>query len=158
MKWLVALETDNDPIPACRLMNVFRRKWVKIIGLSLAAQPAGFSFMAVVDSSEADVEHVYNFLRGLGGVRHVAYYRHQPSAEASFVFIDTDADPSSLARFLQSYPAGKLVFAGHGKYLYQLQAEDAARPASLAQPEVLTLSRVKASTPRPELVDALAEN
>jgi hypothetical protein len=60
-------------------------------------------------------------------------------------------------RFSQSYPAGKLVFAGHGKYLYELRAEDAVLSASLDQPEFLPLSLVKASAPRPELVDALAE-
>ena len=50
MKWLIALETDNDPIAACRLMNIFRRKGLKIATLTLAAQPAGFSMMVLVEA------------------------------------------------------------------------------------------------------------
>jgi hypothetical protein len=72
MRWLLALETDNDPIPACRLMNVFRRKSVQVVTLALAAEPAGFSLLAVVESRESDVEHVFHFLRSVGGVRRVS--------------------------------------------------------------------------------------
>ena len=157
MKWLLALETDNDPIPACRLMNVFRRKGVRVVTLALAAQPRSFSLLAVVESAESDVDHVFNFLRGIGGIRHVAYYRHEPSAEPSFVFIDAESDSSGVARFLQSYPAAKLIFASHGKYLYEVPAESGAGWASLGlgEPEFLSFARVKTSNPRPELVGAL---
>jgi hypothetical protein len=157
MRWLLALETDNDPIPACRLMNVFRRKSVQVVTLALAAEPAGFSLLAVVESRESDVEHVFHFLRGVGGVRRVSYYRHEASAEAAFVLIDAEAGSSSVERFLRVYPASRLALASQGKYLYEIPAENATRWAAsgLAQPEFLPFARVKTSLPRPELVGAI---
>ncbi len=157
MQWLVAVETDNDPIPACRLMNTFRRKGLKIASLALAALPSGFSVVALVDSPEADVEHVYNFLRGLGGVRHVAYYREDPSAKASFVFIDSDQDPAGVAKFLEAHPGSRLIFASHGKFLYEVGDENSARWDSLNQTGCLTFARVRKSLRRPELVGAISE-
>lgn len=153
MRWLVTLVTDNDPIPLCRLMNTFRRKGIKLVALAAAAQPGGFSLLAVMESPAPDVEHVFNFLRGVGGVRHVTCYRQEPSAEASFLFVDAEAG-ASLAQFLQICPEAKLAFASHGKYLYEVPAGGAARWASLAQPEFLPLAQVKSSAPQRELVGA----
>jgi len=154
MRWLLTLETDSDPISACRLMNVFRRKSVKLVTLALASQPAGYSLLAVVDSLEADVGHVYNFVRGVGGVRRVSHYRHRPGDEPSFVFIDAEAGSSSQARFLEAYPAARLVVASHGNCLYAVPAEGATRweASGLAGPEFLPLAEVKTSraAARPE--------
>lgn len=158
MRWLLTLETDNDPIAACRLMNVFRRKSVKLVTLALATSRPGYSLLAVVDSSEDDIGHVYHFLRGVGGVQRVAYYRHQPGGEPSLIFIDAEADSSGLARFLEVYPASRLVLASHGKYLYEVPAESPNwESGGLGGPEFLPLSEVKTSrgAPRSEPVGAV---
>lgn len=145
MKWLLQLETENDPIPACRVMNIFRRKGVKVSTLALAAQPEGFSLMAVVESAQADADHIFNFLRGAGGVRHVSYYRHEPSADAAFVFIDAGADSSSLARFIETFPDSKLIVASHGQCLLEVPAESRPRAASsrIGTAECVPFARVK---------------
>ena len=156
MKWLVSLETDNDPIAACRLMNIFRRKGLKIGTLTLAAQPAGFSLMALVDSAEADAEHIFNYLRSTAGVHHVEYYRHEPSADASFLFIDAAADASSASQILETFPGAKLLFAGHGKYLLEIPAESGKACASFAEAGCLTFARVRTTRPVPQPVSAVA--
>jgi hypothetical protein len=145
MQWLVTLETDNDLISTCRLMNIFRRKGLKIATLALAARPAGFSMMAVVDSPEAEVDHIYNFLRRTEGVQHVTYYRHETSGDAAFVFIDADADAARVAQILQTFPESKLIFANHGKYLLEVPAKSWRRPGSQAsgEPEFLPFACVK---------------
>jgi hypothetical protein len=158
MQWLIALETDGDPITSCRLMNIFRRKGVSIVTLAMAARPEGFSVIAVADTPESLVEHIFNFLRRVEGVQNVTYYRHEPLGDASFVFIDADVDSSSIARFLQTFPESKLIFASHGKYLLEIPGDRKAQAASLSggKQEILPFSRVKTSIPQPELVAAQA--
>ena len=145
MRWLVALETNDDPISTCRLVNIFRRKATKIVTLAMAARPAGFSVVALVETPEAEVEHIFNFLRRTEGVRHVTYYRHEPAGDASFVFIDSDVNSSSASRFLQTFPESKLVFASQGKYLLEVPAEKRWRSFAWGsgQPEFLPFARVK---------------
>jgi hypothetical protein len=104
-------------------MNVFRRKGMKITTLALATRPHCFSMMAVLDSPESDIDHLFNFLRAMEGVERVSYYQHQISADASFVFIDADADTTRVAEVLRTFPGSKLVFASHGKYLLGVPAE-----------------------------------
>ncbi len=41
MQWLITLETENDLIVTCRLMNVFRRKGTKISTLAIGRAAAG---------------------------------------------------------------------------------------------------------------------
>lgn len=77
MRWLITLETEKNPIVTCRLMNVFRRKGLKIVTLAMTTQPSGHSTIAVVELPEADINHVFNFLRRIEGVRHVACHRHE---------------------------------------------------------------------------------
>ena len=160
MQWLMALETNEDPITTCRLMNVFRRKGVKIATLALAARPGGYSLIALVETPEADVEHIFNYLRRIEGVHNVTYYRHEPAGNASFIFIDSDEDSTGVTRFLDTIPESKLVFASHGKYLLEIPAEKLPRSASAAfgRPEFLPFARVRTSrsVPRPELVVARA--
>jgi hypothetical protein len=156
MQWLMALETNGDPITACRLMNIFRRKSVSIVTLTMAARPEGYSLLALVETAETEVEHIFHFLRRTEGVRHITYYRHEPAGDASFVFIDADASTSSVTRFLQSFPESKLVFASHGKYLLEIPAERRPHTLGISQPEFLPFARVKTSIPQPELVTAPA--
>jgi acetolactate synthase regulatory subunit len=161
MQWLISLETENDPIPACRLLNIFRRKGVKIGTFNLTAKAPGFSLMAVVDTPEGDVDHLFNFLRGIEGIRHVTYYRHQPSADASFVFIDSSADSSIVSRFTQSFPESKIIFASNGKYLFEVSPEKDARKfvAGFDQPGFLPFALIKTTQTeiRAELVGASAQ-
>jgi acetolactate synthase regulatory subunit len=67
MQWLIALDTNGDPITSCRLMNIFRRKGVSIVTLAMAARPEGFSVVALAETPESEVEHVFNFLRRVEG-------------------------------------------------------------------------------------------
>ena len=128
MQWLLTLETENDLIATCRLMNIFRRKELRIVTLAMAARPEGFSLMALVDSPEGDVEHIFNFLRRTEGVQHVTYYRHETSADASFVFVDADEDNARVVRILEAFPGAMLIFASHGKYLLEVPAESRRHP------------------------------
>jgi acetolactate synthase regulatory subunit len=158
MQWLIALQTNGDPITSCRLMNIFRRKGVSIVTLVMAARPEGYSVIAVAETPPADVEHIFNFLRRVEGVQHVTYYQHEPLGEASFVFIDADAGSSSLARFLQTFPESKLIFASHGKYLLEIPEDRKSRHASLTggSAEILPFARVRSSIQQPELITAQA--
>jgi len=85
MQWLLELETEKDPISICRLMNIFRRKGVSIVALSLEAGAAEFSMKALVETAESEVAHIFNFLRRTEGVRHVTCYREERAANASGV-------------------------------------------------------------------------
>jgi acetolactate synthase regulatory subunit len=132
MQWLITLETEPDMIVTCRLMNVFRRKGVKISTLALATRPHGYSMMAMMDSSAPDIDHLFNFLRGMEGVERVSYYQHQTSTDASFVFIDADEDSTRVAEVLNTFPGSKLVLASHGKYLLEVPAESRRTQAAHA--------------------------
>jgi acetolactate synthase regulatory subunit len=151
MQWLITLETEQDLIVTCRLLNTFRRKGLKVATLAMAARPKGFSMMAVLDSPEPDVDHLYNFLRRMEGVERVSYYRHQTSAEASFVFIDGDADTSRVAEVLETFAGSKLIFASHGKYLFEVSAECRRQPAvpALGLPQFHPFTCVKSTAPSP---------
>ncbi len=145
MQWLITLETENDLIVTCRLMNVFRRKGMKITTLAMATRPHCFSMMAVLDSPEGDIEHLFNFLRGMEGVERVSYYQHQTSADASFVFLDADAETSRVADVLNTFPGSKLIFASHGKYLLEIPAESRRKAVAPAfgMPEFLPFACIK---------------
>jgi acetolactate synthase small subunit len=139
VKWLLALETENDPIVVCRLINVFRRKNIQIGTLALATEPQGLYIMAVVESREAEVDHIFHFLRRSEGISHVTCYRHESSANASYVFVDADARQPNTSRFMEKFPGAKLIFASQGRYLLEVPPEvqpgphatDAEMPAFL---------------------------
>ncbi len=130
MQWLLTLEMNNDMISIGRLMNILRRKSVEITTLALTARPSGYSLMSVVDSAEADVDYLFNFLRRTEGVQHVTCYRHQSFPNASFVFIDSEADSSRVTQVFKAFPDSKLVFASHGKYLLEIPVEKRRNPVS----------------------------
>jgi len=147
MQWLITLETENDMIVTCRLMNVFRRKGMKISTLALASRSHTFSMMAVLDSPESEIDHLFNFLRSMEGVEHVSYYQHQTSADASFVFLDAGADSSRVAEMLNTFPGSQLIFASHGKYLLEVPAESRRgnTPPIFGQPEFLPFACIKST-------------
>jgi len=161
MQWLIVLETENDPIPACRLINIFRRKGVKIVTLGLAAKAEAFSMVALVETPEPEVDHIFNFLRRTEGVRDVTCYRHETSGEPSYVFADTDADASSVKRILQAFPDARLIFAIQGKHFFEVVAGGGSRWAALNRgaPGILPFARFRVARgiPRQELVAVLPE-
>ena len=157
MQWLVTLETEHDMIAECRLMNIFRRKGLKIATFALATRTEGFSIMAVVETAESAVEHIFNFLRQTEGVQHVSCYRHTLAANASYVLIDAGPRASNVARILETFSKSKLIFASHGKYLLEIPAEGQSGVlADSADTEILPLARVMTtqSASHPELVGA----
>jgi acetolactate synthase regulatory subunit len=171
MQWLIMLETEQDLIVTCRLLNVFRRKGLKITTLAMAARPHGFSMMAMLDSSEAQIDHLFNFLRRTEGVERVTYYRHQTSATTPLVFIDADSLPG--AEVLKTFPGSRLVFASQGKYLLEVPAEGcsggftpSAAVGDVKSPplgdvksplQLLSLACVKTTRPTPHPVMAGAQ-
>jgi len=158
MQWLISLETNSDPVTSCRLINIFRRKGVGIVTLAMSARPEGYSVMTVAESAESDVEHIYNFLRRMEGVRHVTYYRHATKGDASFVFVDSEPQSQTISRVLDGIPGAQVIFGSDGKYLLEIP-ESQREPFRnlLASPfEFVSFSRVKTSLPSPDLVPAQA--
>jgi acetolactate synthase regulatory subunit len=154
MQWLITLDTENDLIVTCRLMNVFRRKGLKIATLAMAARPQRFSMMAVLDSPGADIDHLFHYLRGMEGVEHVSYYQHHASADASFVFVDAGADPLRVSEVLSAFPRSNIVFASHGKYLLEVPAGSKHHEIMppLGLPEFRPYAFVKSTLSAPALV------
>ncbi len=130
MKWLFTIETENDLIVVCRLMNIFRRKGIRLLTLAMASAPEGYKLIVVAEAPEADIEHHYNFLRRTEGVQHVAYYRHEPSHSTSFVFIDGEPGSLDAERWQELFPGAKLIFASHGKALFETPSHPGPRVAS----------------------------
>ncbi len=145
MEWLVALETENNPIVLGRLLNAFRRKGVEIKTLTLGTRTAGLSLMALVKSAEENVEHILHFLRVMVGVREVTCYRHEPSGKASFIFIETD-DHSKVTRVLADFPLSRLIFASQGRYLVEVGEKscNAGDRPLVSDAEFLPFARVRA--------------
>jgi hypothetical protein len=145
MQWLLTLEMNDDMILICRLMNIFRRKSLKITTLVVASRPLGFSLMSVVESPDADIDYLFNFLRRTEGVQHVTCYHHESFPNASFVFVDSEEDNSGVAQVLKAFPESKLVFASHGKYLLEIPVEKRRNPASAGsrEPAFLPFACVK---------------
>jgi acetolactate synthase small subunit len=146
VKWLLALETQKDLIVTCRLLNIFRRKGAQIDSLALAAGPEHAAMMVVLHTAEADAEHLFHFLRRMEGVEHVTYYRHEPSASASFVFVDAGAGRSSIGadRLAEIFPGARLIFASSGKFLFEVsEANLDARRWEPDRPEILPFTCVR---------------
>jgi len=160
MQWLLTLESERDPIVICRLMNIFRRKGLSIETMALASKPEGYSCITVVDTPGTDIDHIFNFLRRTEGVSNVACYRHEPSAAASFLFVESNDHPESINRILEAFPESKIIFASHGKYLFEVRSASHLPPniSGLAEPGFLPLSRFKTSREHSqmELVGAMS--
>jgi len=165
MQWLLALEIDQDPISLCRLMNNFRRKGVRVIALSMAAAGTGFSLMAVVETPEAEVDHLFHFLRRSEGVEQVSCYL-PPSdqgletlaSDAAVSYAFMNADSFSHSRVAELFPGSKVILASGGKLLIEVPLGSGERGfASTAGPlngsGFVRFVRVKTS--RPQAVSAL---
>jgi acetolactate synthase regulatory subunit len=153
MQWLLTLESDRDPIVLCRLMNIFRRKGLEIETMALNAKPGSYSLMAVVDTPQADVDHIFHFLRRTDGVKGVTFYQHQPSQDASFIFVESAENPENLKRIQEAFPECKVIFASHGKYLVEVPSGFplGTQIPGLNEPGFLPLSRVRTSQQHPQM-------
>jgi hypothetical protein len=120
MKWLIELVTDSDPISACRLMNVFRRKGLNLEALVMAPKLAGFGLIAVVEFAESELGHIFSYLRRTEGVLGVNCYRQGGPAEASFIWVSADSDKADVAQALVAFAEAKLIFASQGKCLREV--------------------------------------
>ncbi|HEX5412483.1 MAG TPA: hypothetical protein VFZ27_11565 [Terriglobia bacterium] len=146
MQWLLTLESDRDPIVLCRLMNIFRRKGLGLETMALGAKPEAYSLMALVESTEPEVDHIFNFLRRTDGVQGVSFYRHEPSQDATFIFVDSTENSENFKRIQNAFPESKVIFASHGKYLVEAPiAASAGMQTGMDAPAFLPLSRVRTS-------------
>ncbi len=147
MKWLISLETNEDPIVACRLMNIFRRKGLKVVTLAMSGQPAGYTLMVLVETPEGQADHIFNFLRSIPGVEHVEYYRHELSADASFIFVDGAAGAPSASQILSALPGATLLFASQGKFLLEVAPESGRPHRDFAEASFMPFTRVRTTRP-----------
>jgi hypothetical protein len=76
------------------------------------------------------------------------------------VFIDSEADDSSVTQVLKTFPESKLIFASHGKYLLEIPVEKGWNLASAGfrDPVFLPFACVKTtrSATRPALASVQA--
>jgi hypothetical protein len=68
MQRLFTIETEEDLIVICRIVNIFRRKGARLIKLVMSSTPAGFRLAVVFEAAEAEIEHLFNFVRRTEGV------------------------------------------------------------------------------------------
>jgi hypothetical protein len=153
MRWLIELETNDDPISACRLMNILRRKGLKIVMLSMGRRNAGFALGVVVEFEESELGHIFHFLRRTEGVERVTCYRQDASTEASFLLVNADAESSTLAEVMRALPELKLMFSSPGKYLLEVPSGTRLPSAVAGGREVVPFVRVltseRATQPEP---------
>jgi hypothetical protein len=112
---------ESDPIALCRLTDIFRRKGIKLVTLAATSGPATLSLMTVVECPEDRMTHMFHFLRKTPEICRVAYYRHEESEAASFVFLSA-RDPSTemTESLLPTFPGTRLIFANRGHYLLEI--------------------------------------
>jgi hypothetical protein len=72
MQRVFTIDTEGDLIVICRLMNIFRRKGVKLIKWLMSATADGFRVAVLFDAAEAESEHLFNFVRRTEGVNRLA--------------------------------------------------------------------------------------
>jgi hypothetical protein len=120
VKWLFTIDTENDLIVFCRLVNIFRRKGLNISWMSIGALSGAYRIIAVFQGSADEIDHIFHFVRRTEGVCHVAYYREGGTGPASFVFSDGEGEAPEAARWPDIFPGARLAFAGQGKLLLEI--------------------------------------
>lgn len=158
MQWLIELQTNDDPISTCRLLNIFRRKGLKLEALAMARRPGAFGLTAVVDFAESELGHIFSYLRRTEGVLGVNCYRQDSPAEASFVLVSADSDDASTGLVLDAFADAKLIFATQGTCLLEVP-RGSRLPSALSGLEYVPFVRVMSSedVARPEPVGAVTE-
>ncbi|HTV56872.1 MAG TPA: hypothetical protein VMI06_18410 [Terriglobia bacterium] len=72
MQRLLTIDTEGELIVICRLVNIFRRKGVKLTKLAMSSTPEGFRVAVRFEAAENEIGHLFNFVRRTEGVSHVA--------------------------------------------------------------------------------------
>ncbi len=129
MKWLFTIDTEEDLIVFCRLINIFRRKGVKISWMSTAALSGAYRILAVFQGHPGEMDHIFNFIRRTEGVLHVAYYQEGGADAASFVFADGKMEALGTARWPDLFPQARVAFAGQGSLLLEIPPGSAPEAA-----------------------------
>ncbi|MGH9378015.1 MAG: hypothetical protein ACRD1I_04375 [Terriglobia bacterium] len=137
MKYLLTVETQDDLIVVCRLLNILRRKGVSLLTFVMSLVAEGYCLTALLETADAELDHLYHFLRRTEGVHHVTYYREHESEPAVF---EGEADSWDASSGKALLPGAKLVFASHGKSLLEAAHPSAAQSG---QPGVLSFARVR---------------
>ena len=146
MQWLIILEMDSDPIALCRLMDVFRRKGLKIASMTVASGSVKTSFVALVECDEAHMDHMFHFLRRSADIQKVSYYRNQEVGSATHLLLTpTDSPVKSVGRILQGVPGARLVFSSGESYLFEFsgKAKEHKAVQTIPQENRLPFSHVK---------------
>lgn len=139
MKYLLNIETQEDLIVVCRLMNVLRRKGARPVNLAMSSTPEGYALMMLAEIKETEAEHLFHFIRRAEGVRHAAYYRHDASEPASYVLLETPGDLGDVSVFERQLPGSRRVLSGHGAAVWEVPSGGTESPAG-AIPFVLVRS------------------
>lgn len=142
MKYLLTIEVQDDLIVVCRLLNVLRRKGVRLQALTMTLGNDGYALTTLSEMPDAEVDHLYHFLRRTEGVRQVAYYRQSDSEPASFILVEGDADGGGAARIQSTLPGARVVFTGPGRSL--IEAEHRASSA-ISAPGVISFARMRST-------------
>lgn len=140
MKYLLTIETLDDVIVICRLLNMLRRKGARVLTLVMSLTPEGYCLMALAEIKESQAEHLFHFLRRAEGVRHVTYYRHETGAAAAYILVDGEGGSIDAARWAERLPGAKLIFSGHGKAFLEAPTGGIAHP-----PGALPFARVRST-------------
>ncbi|MGH9450239.1 MAG: hypothetical protein ACRD11_06805 [Terriglobia bacterium] len=140
MKYLLTIETRDDLIVVCRLLNMLRRKGARVLMLVMSLAPDGYCLMALAEIKESEAEHLFHFLRRAEGVRHVTYYRHEIESEAAFVLVDGQGESTDAARWATLLPGAKVIFSAHGKTFLEAPSNGAAHP-----PGAMPFARVRST-------------
>ena len=147
MKWIFAIEAENDLIVICRLMNALRRKALAPSSFAMSRSAEQYSVTLMAELPESEAEHYFNFFRRTEGVQHVTYYRHSSEAPASLVYVDMEAPALNLSRSAELFPGSRLVFASHGKALLQVPADFSS--GRLAGHNAIPFAQVKTTRSAP---------
>ncbi len=150
MQWLLKLEMESDPIITCRLMNVFRRKGMKLLTFTLENKLDRTHATALAETDAGAVDHIFNFLRGIAGVRHVAWHSPEATAMPSFILADGGRESASVARLLETFPGSRLVFANPEKCLVEIPLSHSSAPKANGRVEPGWLSFAPVRSTRQE--------
>lgn len=147
MRWLLTIDTENDLIVVCRLMNIFRRKGISVKDLAVSSESERFCLTVLFEATEGEAEHIFNFLRRTEGVSHVACHRNAASDSPSFILAEAEAASAYAARWAEFLHSPRWVFVSQGKALLKIK-EDAANlfnHEKAERPGIHTFTCVKTS-------------
>jgi acetolactate synthase regulatory subunit len=72
MQRSLTIDTEAELIVICRLLNIFRRKGVRLTNLVMSSTSEGFRVAVRFEAAQTEIDHLFNFVRRTEGVSHVA--------------------------------------------------------------------------------------